>query len=342
MAQLKKRIDYLDLLKGFAILWIIWYHQPHPELVDHYYHVPIFFFISGIVFKDKSLIDFIKGVVLHIMIPFLFFYLISYCFQISRFLFENKTINGFEWNQIFDLFKQDNYIDYIRINRPLWFLVSLTVIQLLYYIICRIPQFLILIICAIVFIFKEPILSWQTYFMFNQSLYWLIYFALGDILGKWIVKRNESTYNGPNSFLISKWKIVIIISSICLYIAISQITFHNNNSMISNLLYDTKVITFVVVSVLLFSYLKGNNICIRLLRFYGQNSLTVLGIHILVSIFYGGFAFKLIGITGNNLIGFVIFILTSVTMVPIILFINRFLPFCVGKTVINLKASKKT
>lgn len=329
--QSNKRIDCLDLLKGFAILWIVWYHQPHPEFVDYYYHVPIFFFVSGIVFKHKNAMSFIKGISRHIVIPFLFFYILSYCFQIARFLFENKTLIEFEWCQLFDVFKMENQIDYLKINRPLWFLISLSVIQLLYHLLSRLPNYCILIICAVIFLFKEPILSFPTHLMFNQSLYWLVYFALGDILGKWIVNRTNSTNIIQNTFFCLNRRLIILISCICFYIAISITSLHINTSLINNLLYDTKVITFVVISVLFFSYLRGNTICLRIFRFFGQNSLTVLGVHLLISIFYGGIAFKLIGITGNNWIGFAIFILTSVTLIPIILLFNRYLPFCIEK-----------
>ncbi len=89
------RIDFVDLLKGFAILWIVWYHQPHPQIVDHFFHVPIFFFLSGVFFKRKVPSQFFRGILLKIIIPFLFFYVVSYCFQISRYLFENTTFSNF-------------------------------------------------------------------------------------------------------------------------------------------------------------------------------------------------------------------------------------------------------
>lgn len=70
---ISSRIDYFDLLKGFAIMWIVWYHQPHPTFVDHYFYVPLFFFISGILFKHKDVKSFLKGLCFRIKNPFLFF-----------------------------------------------------------------------------------------------------------------------------------------------------------------------------------------------------------------------------------------------------------------------------
>ena len=59
MAQ-KKRIDYIDYLKGLTILWVVWYHTSHPEFVDYPPTMPMFFFLSGIFFKPYPLLEFIK------------------------------------------------------------------------------------------------------------------------------------------------------------------------------------------------------------------------------------------------------------------------------------------
>ena len=319
------RIDYLDLLKGFTILWIVWYHQPHPTFIDHYYHVPVFFFISGIVFKHKDIVSFVKGLVQHILIPFLFFYVTSYCFQIIRFLFESQSLSGFEWSQVFDVFKLEYHRDYLRINRPLWFLVSLAVVQTLYQLIYKLPRYCIFAICTIILLLKATITTWPTYFFFNQSIYWLTYFALGDIIGKQVVNKSKN-----NNTKKRYWRIYLIISCICLY-SISLFFFRNtNNTTLCNFLYDLRVISFVFFSITLFSYFKGNNFLFRILRFYGKNSLTVLGTHLLFSITFGGFAFRLFGLTGNYWIGFAVFILTALIMYPTILFIRKFLPFCIG------------
>lgn len=315
------RIDYIDILKGFAILWIVWYHQPHPVIVDHYFHVPLFFFISGIFFKHKNPKAFFKSLVFKIIIPFLFFYIISYGFQIARFLFENATIKGFEWTCILDVFRIESYIDHITINRPLWFLISLTVIQLLYYFIGKLPKLIIITLCTIIIFLKEPICATRSPFMINQSIFWLLYYALGDTIGKIIIsnKKDNKHFFAP------------LIICICTFIFLSLLLPHIENTLIFNIAYEICVISFVILSVILFSFFRGRSHIAKVLKFYGQNSLIVLSLHLLVSILYGGIFFRIIGITGNNYIGFANFILTAITLYPIIILLNKHLPFCVGK-----------
>lgn len=242
------RIDYLDLLKGFAILWIVWYHQPHPGIIDHYYHVPIFFYISGIFFKQKPLKQFFRSIFFRIIIPFIFFYFVSYIFQIARFYFENYTITGFEWICIFDIFRIESYIDHITINRPLWFLIALIIIQSLYYIIGRLPKCLILSICIIIILFKDQICSLQTPLMINQSVFWMSYFALGDIVGKWTIS---------NTNVERKWRVLLVIVIICLFAIMAFLLPHICNSFLYNTTYEISVLSFVILSVFLFSFLKG-------------------------------------------------------------------------------------
>ncbi|MBP5547896.1 MAG: acyltransferase family protein [Bacteroidales bacterium] len=316
------RIDFLDLLKGFAILWIVWYNQPHPGIIDHYYHVPIFFFISGIFFKQKPPKQFFRSIFYRIIIPFIFFYFVSFIFQIARFCFENHAINGFEWTCIFDIFRIESYIDHITINRPLWFLIALIIIQSMYYIIGRLPKWFILSICIIIILFKNQICSLQTPLLINQSVFWMSYFALGDIVGKWLISI---------TIFERKWKVVLAIVCISLFAILSFLIPHINNSLLYNTTYEISVISFVILSVLFFSFIKGKGFTAQTFRFYGQNSLIVLGLHMLISIVYGGIFFRLFGITGDNLIGFANFILTTATLYPIILFLNKYLPLCVGK-----------
>ncbi len=329
------RIDYLDLLKGFAILWIVWYHQPHPAFVDHYYHVPVFFFVSGVFFRQKNFVSHLNGILTHIVVPFVFFYLISYCFQFARFFFENQTLIGFEWDQVLDLFRQECSGNYLRVNIPLWFLVSLAEIQLLYFFVGKLPNLVILFLSLVILITKESLLSWQTYLFFNQSVYWLSYYAIGDIVGKHIVTPNNSrnrqfTKNTQLTFSGKKYTYCIIAALIISYILVRIASHYLYNSFLCSIMYEIEVISFIILSVYIFSLFNGKSIIAKCLRFYGKNSLIVLGLHIPITIVYGGILFKLFRITGNNWIGFAILILVCITLIPIIYLLKKYFPFCVG------------
>jgi fucose 4-O-acetylase-like acetyltransferase len=51
----KKRIDYIDMAKGFAIICVILGHAglPIAGCIVYTFHMPLFFIISGMLFKDS-------------------------------------------------------------------------------------------------------------------------------------------------------------------------------------------------------------------------------------------------------------------------------------------------
>lgn len=53
-SQMNRRID-LDIAKGLGIIMVVWAHASGP-LTSYIYqfHMPLFFFISGMLFKDPS------------------------------------------------------------------------------------------------------------------------------------------------------------------------------------------------------------------------------------------------------------------------------------------------
>lgn len=46
----KKRIEYIDLLKGFSIILVVWFHTAHPAVIDYSFRMPLFFLASSIFF----------------------------------------------------------------------------------------------------------------------------------------------------------------------------------------------------------------------------------------------------------------------------------------------------
>ncbi len=77
----KKRLDYLDIVKGFAILLVILgciTEQNNIKIWIYSFHIPLFFIISGILFyytenKNKTVKRIIKSRIRNLMNPFLFF-----------------------------------------------------------------------------------------------------------------------------------------------------------------------------------------------------------------------------------------------------------------------------
>ena len=185
--QTTGRIDYIDWIKGFAILWIIWWHTCHPSFVDPYYHVPIFFFVSGIFFKQYPIKELLRRKTKTILIPFLFFYLTSYLYRIALNIWDNRTIEGFPWINILDIFKCMPNGDYLWVNAPIWFLPCLFNVCIFYFFLAKLPSWIRYIYILLVVLFTNTITQISTPFFINDALRWTAYYALGDIIGKEIL-----------------------------------------------------------------------------------------------------------------------------------------------------------
>lgn len=320
-----KRIDYIDLVKGFAILWIVWWHAGVPIFAQPYYHVPIFFFISGMfVNKKDSFITSIQKTIQRIGVPFLFLYIISYPYRMIVYLWDHRTLSGFRWNSILDLFKIEWRADYLYVNVPLWFLVCLFVLQLSYYFINKLPQWSIWILAiasAVCFIFTQHI---PTPLMINNAMHYLTYYAIGSLVGKNLLDYIKTSKN----------KIIVILVTITVYlIAIMISNLHITNTFTSNIILHIKTFSFIFFIITIFSFFD-NNKPLSILRFYGNNSIVVLGLHVPVLIIFQRIGHKLYGDFG--LWGaFICTLCTVITLFPIILLLNRYVPLLIGKQKVN-------
>lgn len=321
------RINYIDLLKGFAILWIVWWHTSHPSFVDPYYHVPIFFFISGLFFKPYSLKKYLNKKTTTIIIPFLFFYFISYLFRIALHIWDYRTIEGFPWINIFDIFKCMPNGDYLWVNVPIWFLPCLFNVCIFYFFLSKLPKWTRYLYVLLVVLFTNTITQISTPFFFNDAIRWTAYYALGDMIGKellTIVKNKKSA-------------LIIIAINIIIY-AIIYLMPNSEKQISSSVKLNLLTITFIIFVFSFFSFFK-KNIITDPLKYYGENSLIVLGLHAPVLIVYQRIIYSIYGCI-NYWGGLAVFIATSLTMLAIIPIVTRFLPRFVGKAPIkSLKSS---
>lgn len=312
------RIEYVDWIKGFAILWIIWWHTCHPSFVDPYYHVPIFFFVSGIFFKQYPIKGYLRRKTKTIIIPFLFFYFVSYIFRIALHLWDYRTIDEFPWINIFDIFKCMPNGDYLWVNSPIWFLPCLFNVCILYFLLAKLPKWIRYIYIILVILFTNTITQISTPFFLNDALRWTAYYALGDMIGKELLTIIE---NKKNAFVIMAISIVIY--------AIAYMAPNIENHITNSIRINFQTISFIFFAFSLFS-LFTKNIITKPLKYYGVNSLIVLGFHAPILIVYQRIIYSIYGCI-NYWGGLAVFIATSITMLAVIPITTNLFPTFVGK-----------
>lgn len=316
----KKRIDYIDAIKGIVIFGVVWVHTSHPDWLTPILVNSIFFFLSGIFFKRKPINTFIWDKTKSLLIPFVFFYLISYPFRIIVHAWDHRTLESFDWLCILDVFSFSAKTDYMFVNVPLWFLICLFVIQVLYYFVSFLDKRIIGIIALLCLLFKEFFLSVPSFFMINAALYNISFFALGNLFGRPLIEKlNEHKFQ--------KYSVVL---SVPLFA-----TFFLALPTHSKVLYDILLhfrlfaVFFVLMSI---GSLLNEKKSLILLRFYGENSLTILGIHVMPLIVVKRITNAIFGYC-TPFMGFIQSVIVMAIMYVVILFCNKYIPMLVGKKV---------
>lgn len=187
-----KRIDFIDVFKGIGIFFVILGHMPiKPELFSYVFsfQLSIFFFVGGFLYRDAHYInsfwDYLIKKFKSIIIPYIILSVISIAIYI---LYNNYSGMKYDVLDILEtiLLSKRNEI---YINVPLWFLTSFFTVEILYYILkCffnnYVISFIILVLGFIgVVIFRTTGSLNTLLFSFDASMYFIIYYFIGDLFG---------------------------------------------------------------------------------------------------------------------------------------------------------------
>ena len=138
-----KRIEWIDITKALAMFAIVLGHTLRSGPVQTYlitFHVPLFFFLSGLVFSTKkytSFSSYLLAKVKTILVPYFAFGLVSVLIFLvfGRFAGDvlEQGIDSKWWEHFVALLYGNTRVFSLQANLPLWFLPCLFVVQMLYY-----------------------------------------------------------------------------------------------------------------------------------------------------------------------------------------------------------------
>lgn len=159
------RIEWIDTAKGIGILLVILGHLPGLGLIEsiiYSFHVPLFFFLSGYVFKNTDPFPaFLKKKAKAILIP--------YVTLAAGVLIYNAVFSIINGNfAISSVLKQVLRFAVQRRYTSLWFLSCLFFLNLLFYAVSKIPKkWIRLVICVAL-----PIIGYCYYLFLAPHLPW--------------------------------------------------------------------------------------------------------------------------------------------------------------------------
>lgn len=308
------RIVWIDLAKGLAIFLVVVGHIYSGGIFQTWlysFHIPLFFIVSGCLMSyknkdNKKLSMIIIGSIKNLMVPYVTFSILTIAMRLA---FSNFSIT---------IFKQDLRATIVLHGVwTLWFLSTLFIAEILFYVIRRsFNKDYIRIIVTIVLFFSSLMLSGHS----NSILIGIFrsFIALG------FVSIGYYTFKSINKIDLPYYSIFILIVA---NIILSQYNGKVDLDLLSfnNLfLYTLNSILGSMAIMLLLKKLKN----IKLLTYWGSNSLIIMCTHIYILEFA-------IMVTGSTFAGYIneniLIVVIMMLEYPIITVINRFMPFMLGK-----------
>lgn len=141
----KNRIEWIDIAKGIGIILVIVAHAEIPykssfnnevlfqRFFVYSFHMPLFFFLSGLCFKVNNNISFktfLQKKAKGLMIPYLTFSIIWIIFESTVAIYQNQFTFHFIKNEIVTYLLQVRY-------HAIWFLPCMFVLEIVFYVMVR-------------------------------------------------------------------------------------------------------------------------------------------------------------------------------------------------------------
>lgn len=330
----KKRVQWVDSAKGLCILFVV---VSHFGVNGHilcpfyqYFFLPLFFLLSGFVYKETDTISFIKRLARGLLVPLICFTII---YRVATVSFFNSFHNGPFGESL------NTIINDIVFGESFWFINCLIIIQIIWQVISRfilrlsIPWHTLFSLCVISILFMTKH-NWGGHFPWNiDTAIWSTgFYSLGVAL-KRVYRAGYEAYTVHNSArsLSVLALLVYIFAAYSTYSIVGSCDIHYNIFGKVPILYYLLSITATGTVLAFFQVFKVGNL------------LSLLGQHTLVIYFLQGHAyliveklinmFRLANIVDSfpNLFTIIISILVCFICTAISLLLNRYIPFLVGK-----------
>ncbi len=340
---MKKRNSLLDVMKGIGILLVVIGHVSSNSILNRWiysFHMPLFFFISGILYFLSTKVDsktFLRKKFQGLLIPYFIFSLITFLYWVVIERHLRGDMNISIGHQILEMFiSQGGDINH-QYNVVLWFLPCLFMMELTFDCIYKNFKnhkslFGLMILFSIAGYLLIKFCEFRLPFSIDTMCVSILFYGLGFIVAPFI---------DTISLVFNKHKIISILVFIILSVIIS-ITYQgcnlNNNYYSNYVLFYIFGIIGILFMICLATLFKEN----KLLLFLGRNTLVLMCIHEPLKRIMIIIVSKISKIPTELLRGniFGILFITAILMMvmyPIIIIINQYFPFMLGKPYKRIK-----
>lgn len=323
------RIECVDLLKGIAILWLVVYHMHVFDWMRS--PVPVFFFLSGLFFSEgKTFGSFVKKKANSLLVPLLFFFILGVAASALKCILQGESYSFPPLWLFATLIPADAEVTNPMGVGAIWFLVSLFEIYIIYYGLRMVLKNRWWLIAAGIMLYIVSFMA--SLYYAHGSLFYLFYtfgFCIFFIVAHQL--RDNVLYGKMPTWLI----FTAVVAYLVKFVDTGNVLSADNMGgafllRIKGLVSMSGLIVLLIWLCKLLSSIKiiSESKINGFMLFEGRNSLTILGIHMLIMGVAGILLKRFVSVGGFYYLLLFTFIVI-VSNICIWLF-NRYVPFLVN------------
>lgn len=319
-----ERIKWVDVAKGLCILLVVAGHTGIPVYLVLWifsFHMPFFFFISGFLYNNHKYtpIQFIFKRVKSLLLPYAIF---SAIVILLMPIYASHEVTIFELPSIaYDVFchgwASDNY------TYPLWFIPVLFVVEVVYMLLCRLPN-IIKVICIILLGLLGIVLYWKNIsfvYTLPSVCTAIVFYYLGNLMH---VKISSISIRRLKTVtMITLFLLAFVISILVSQYNLPQIDLAYNQLSNPILMYIAAIAGIIIVILTSMIIISKSRVLTTLGTYFGKNTYVILATHVL----YMQLLIRFLG-NGNS---FLRHLCMWILMILTIYCINNYVPWILGE-----------
>lgn len=313
------------------MFFIVWGHLSPIYLNDFIYafNVPLFFMISGYLFKPVCWGEFIKKNLKGLIIPyFLLGFSVILFYAIVKLYFGGYDVYYFPFSLFALLAGFQKGIDSGVGSQALWFVYTLFLIKTLVNVI-RKKSWIHLLITIVMIYLSCMFVDRDYYSSFVNLFVSYPFFFIGYFLR---YKFEDSIQNLSDTIGINRWSVVSIFSLIVFTYLIS---IYNGMPHMFNGKYGHSIVLFLLAGCLgtialsLFCMIIAKKITFNLVLLYSKGSIIILAWQILFLFFINIFG-QSFSQLHDDIVTFTLTIIIYILFIPVLSFVSKYCPILLG------------
>ena len=282
----------IDAAKGIGILLVVIAHinyTPAPLTYIYSFHMPLFFLISGMLFrreKYSTFAQFWKSRLHSLIYPYLFFYGAAFVIRVAM----EFVANGL--SEVLTLQYLKSFLQMFLAwgpgelaNNPLWFVPCLLSVEILYFFTSKTKRWVNGSICTVLagvgWLIKSEYLSlrWlRLLWNFDIALFAIGFYAIGSLLSERARQSLSRCGQKPHG------KYLCICAALLCAVAILPIAMKNGKVSLGSGLFGNGILLYITgvlgtLGVLFAAEALKNS---RFLRYLGRNTFAIMGTHVVI------------------------------------------------------------